>query len=42
MMAPSFKIDIDDALEGNLLGGEVKKDDVKGLLRGLLDRKKKD
>ncbi len=42
MMAPSIKVDIDDALKGNLLGDEVKKDEVKGLLRGLLDGKKKD
>lgn len=41
LMAPSIKIDIDEALKGNLLGGDVKEDDVKGLLRGLLDRKKK-
>ena len=40
LMAPSIKVDIDAALKGNLLGGD-KKDDVKGLLRGLLDRKKK-
>ena len=41
LMAPSIKVDIDDVLKGNLLGGDIKKDDVKGLLRGLLDRKKK-
>jgi hypothetical protein len=41
LMAPSIKVDIDDALRGNLLGGEIKEDDVKGLLRGLLDRRKK-
>jgi hypothetical protein len=41
LMAPSIKVDIDDALRGSLLGGEIKKSDVEGLLRGLLDRKKK-
>jgi len=41
LMAPSIKVDIDEALKGNLLGGADKKDDVKNLLRGLLDRKKK-
>ena len=42
LMAPSIKVDIDAALKGNLLGGGDKKDDVKSLLRGLLDRKKKE
>jgi len=40
LMAPSINVNIDEALKGNLLGGEVKKDDVKGLLRGLLNKKK--
>ncbi len=38
MMKPSIKIDIDDALKSNLLG-DVKKDDVKDLLRGLIKKK---
>ncbi len=41
LMAPSIKVDIDAALKGSLLGGGDKKDDVKSLLRGLFDRKKK-
>lgn len=41
LMAPSIKVDVDAALKGNLLGGGDKKDNVKSLLRGLLDRKKK-
>ena len=40
LMAPSIKVDVDEALKGNLLGGAEKKDDVKSLLRGLLDKKK--
>ncbi len=39
LMAPSIKVDIDEALKGSLLGG-IKEDDLKGLLRGLLDKKK--
>jgi hypothetical protein len=42
LVAPSIKVDVDKALKGNLLGEGDKKDEVKGLLRGLLDRKKKD
>ncbi|MCH7779668.1 MAG: AsmA family protein [Acidobacteria bacterium] len=41
LMAPSIKVDVDAALKGNLLGGGDKEDDVKSLLRGLFDRKKK-
>lgn len=41
LMAPSIKVDLDAALKGNLLGGGDKKDNVKSLLRGLFDRKKK-
>ena len=41
LMAPSIKVDIDEALKGNLLGSDGKKDDVKSLLRGLFDKKKK-
>ena len=39
LMAPSIKIDIDEALRGSLLGSDVKEDDVKSLLRGLLKKK---